>query len=163
MSDGFLVKFSSDIFQIWCDHIIKFAFSLQFRRMQKFENDLCTTVDAILELLGHTPKIPHPRTQTSESAPASVSSYRPRPGQRAVPLPATYARAGARMVKSHSEIEHVLNKSSWTMLETIANTQTLRCRGSNNEGDMGNTPLRPPQTVHNRSSWPILGFGRYNQ
>ena len=30
---------------------------LLFRRMQNFENDLCVTVDAILELLGHTPQV----------------------------------------------------------------------------------------------------------
>ena len=43
--------------QLLCNKSVTIPSLSLSRRMLNFENDLCTTVDAILEMLGHKPKV----------------------------------------------------------------------------------------------------------
>ena len=47
-------------------------FSYHFSRMHAFETELCTTVDAILELLGHKPKVTSPHLQELHTPPSGL-------------------------------------------------------------------------------------------
>lgn len=82
---------------LFYDRVIYFY----FRRMNTFENDLFTTVDAILELLGQKPKYPHV-TQTDDismhpSAKSSDVSKVPKP-------------RGARLIKTVNDLDRVFAK-----------------------------------------------------
>lgn len=62
------------------------------RRMQNFEQELCTTVDAILNILGHKPMMT--KDVLDQIAPVSpVKSQRP------------FRSKSSRPVKPHSDIE----------------------------------------------------------
>ena len=71
--------------------------------MQNFENNLYTTVDSILEILGCEPKV------VRQKLPAQTSA--PRPQRIDIPRTTT-GRMGARLVKSNSELERVLAASA---------------------------------------------------
>lgn len=79
--------------------------------MQKFEHELCTTVDAILEILGHKPRIPYPSATPStvmdyEMARLSQSEGHSQTVRHSDSAP---HRGGhkARLIKSKSELEEL--------------------------------------------------------
>ena len=88
------------------------CFYMLFRRMHNFENDLCTTVDAILEILGHKPKVareqyethqqlasPH-QTTTTHHQPAHQPAHQAvhsHPGLIRPPVPAPPPPPGVRV------------------------------------------------------------------
>ncbi|XP_064645077.1 potassium voltage-gated channel subfamily H member 6-like isoform X2 [Lineus longissimus] len=81
-------------------------------RMQNFEHNLCTTVDAILEILGHKPRVPRPQTlmPTSQhkqfASPSPSRSPQPRQRPERSPKP-----KGPRLIKSQSELERLLSQN----------------------------------------------------
>ena len=52
--------------------LLLYLLTFLYRRMQKFEHELCTTVDAILNILGHKPRIT--KEILDKIAPVSVAS-----------------------------------------------------------------------------------------
>ena len=74
--------------------------------MQTFEDNLCTTVDLILELLGHKPRVVREHYEAQRTS----RNYGPQRPQR-IDLPQAIAHAkaskSAKLVKSHSELDRV--------------------------------------------------------
>ena len=73
-----------------------------FRRMEAFEDNLCTTVDAILELLGETPKVVREQFKTS-----AYDAQRPHRIDLSHPRTRT-GTPGTKLAKSQSELEKIM-------------------------------------------------------
>ncbi len=99
--DSFLIYFILALFIVTIAHSswqIYISLLVLSRRMEAFEDNLCTTVDAILELLGETPKVVRERYQTP--APDAQRPHR---------IDFSHARTrvstpGAKLAKSQSEL-----------------------------------------------------------
>ena len=84
---------------------IAYSLVFRYRRMQSFEHELCTTVDAILDILVHKPRVTfeqfhHPPTQYSHSP--------KRPQRIELSQTTSTARGPPKLVKSKSEIDKLL-------------------------------------------------------
>lgn len=74
--------------------------------MHNFENDLCTTVDAILELLGHRPQVVREQYSLSQAY-GQLPSRPHRIGDIPPPPPVRGSQTQAKLVSSHGHLEHM--------------------------------------------------------